>query len=126
MNCTVCTDALRFQWTDTHGVGVCISCGTPYTIYHYENDQRVDQDPEIALSDYGVEIAKKYWADKQRRVFPGSYDMGFFGRAGRNGRTYSGATVDDVDEFNEWYEAHYPKSKPCDSESSEATEPVGR
>jgi hypothetical protein len=106
--CDCCESDLSFQWSDTHGVGVCFNCGLPYTIYHYENDQRVDKPPVVALSDEGLQIAKRYWSEKKRRVFPAAYDMGFLG--GR-GTSYSGATRSDCAAFGEWYEANYPKQE---------------
>lgn len=99
--CVVCETTLSFRWTDTHGVGVCGNCGCPYTILHYdENKQRVDKAPECALSEPGVATAKRYWGEKHRMVFPGVYDMGIL--PGR-GTTYSGASMQDVNEFDEWY-----------------------
>src|SRR5690606_39156367 len=77
MNCEVCESILTFRWSDTHGVGVCMKCGAPYTVIHYEGDKRIDKPPEIALNESGVEIAKRYWNEKGRRVFPAAFDMGF-------------------------------------------------
>ncbi len=105
MKCECCEQNLSFRWSDTHGVGVCIACGMPYTIIHYdENKNRVDKSPEVALSAEGVDIAKRYWAETHRRVYPACYDMGFLG--GRD--SYSGATRGDVDAFNEWYGRNVP------------------
>ena len=100
MKCLVCENSLVFRWTDTHGVGVCNTCGAPYTVYHYEDKNRVDKPPEIALIDEGVTLAKRYWSEKSSRVFPGVYDMGMLG--GRS-TTYSGATQSEINEFGDWY-----------------------
>lgn len=100
MNCTVCETRLGFQWSDTHGVGVCLACGMPYRIFHYEGEERVEKPPEPALNDEGVTLARRYWAAKRRRVFPGCYDMGI---SGRRGTSYSGATQQDIEEFEDWY-----------------------
>lgn len=98
--CDCCGDALRLQWTDTHGVAVCIACGLPYRVYHYENDKRIDKAPEMCLTPEGLGIARRYWAERNRRVYPACFDMGILrGRA-----SYSGATRDDCEEFNSWYE----------------------
>jgi hypothetical protein len=105
--CECCGSDLTFQWSDTHGVGVCCHCGLPYTLYHYENDRRVEKAPSIALSDEGLQIAKRYWAEHKRRVFPACYDMGI----GRRGVSYSGATPGDCEAFGEWYEANYHKQE---------------
>lgn len=105
--CDCCGSELCFQWSDTHGVGVCTTCGLPYTIFHYENDKRVDKPPATAMTDEGVEIAKRYWNEKQRRVFPAYFDMGI----GRNGVSYSGATPGDCTAFRDWYQQHYPRTE---------------
>ena len=100
MNCEICQNPLIFNWTDTHGVGVCIRCGAPYRIYHYDSDsKRLDAPPRLALNESGVNIARRYWAQHKRMVFPGVYDIGFT----RGSRTYSGASSDDIDAFNAWY-----------------------
>jgi hypothetical protein len=103
--CDCCESALFFQWCDTHGIGVCTTCGLPYTIYHYEGEgearTRVDKAPEMALTVEGLAIAKRYWTERKRRVFPAAYDMGILSR---RDRSYSGATHDDIREFEDWYE----------------------
>lgn len=97
--CLVCAKPHSFRWTDTHGVGACYSCGAPHTIFHYdENKERLDKAPAIALNEFGLLLAKRYWAETQRMVFPGQCDMG----VGRNGTTYSGATEDDISAFYDW------------------------
>lgn len=101
-NCVVCDNQLSFTWTDTHGVGSCTNCGMPYTIYHYENDVRVDRPPQSAITEEGIAIARRYWAETKRRCFPGAYDMGI---SGRRGATYSGATEADFRAWDEWCEA---------------------
>lgn len=104
--CECCGRELAFRWCDTHGVGVCVNCGLPYTIYHYENvdgvKRRVDKPPSVALSSAGVEIARRYWTEEHRRVFPATYDMGI----GRSGLSYSGASEEDCVRFRDWYEGH--------------------
>ncbi len=97
--CDVCGERLVFQWSDTHGVGVCCHCLAPYNIYQYENDKRVDGPPTLALTEQGKALALRYWQETNRKVFPGTYDMGI----GRNGCTYSGATGEDIRHFNAWY-----------------------
>lgn len=105
--CDCCGSDLRFQWSDTHGVGVCTNCGLPYTIFHYEDNKRVEKPPAVALTDEGVAVAKRYWNEKQRRVFPAYFDMGI----GRNGVSYSGATPSDCRAFSDWYQQHYPRAE---------------
>lgn len=108
-NCECCGDRLAFRWSDTHGVGVCYQCGLPYTVYHYEGDTRVEKPPTVAVTPEGVEIAKRYWSEEHRRVFPAAYDMGILGS---RGWSYSGATEDDCRKFADWYAAHVPLPSP--------------
>lgn len=115
-HCLVCSSVLSFRWSDTHGVGVCSHCGMPYTIYHYEDDKRVDKAPEPALTESGIEVAKRYWNEKKRRVFPACYDMGIL-----NGRecSYSGATLDDCRIWGEWCSREYPPPPSVESSAGE-------
>lgn len=112
IKCQCCDESLRFQWSDTHGVGVCVTCGLPYRLYHYEGEgedrRRVDKAPEVAVTADGINIAKRYWGEEKRRVFPAAYDMGL----GRTGRSYSGATEDDCDAFAAWWGAHKAEYQP--------------
>lgn len=108
MKCVICdTEKTGFQWSDTHGVGVCYQCGMPYTLYHYEGEgddsKRVDKEPTPAIREDWIPVGRRYWEETHRRVFPASYDMGFL--SGRD-RSYSGATQDDCRSFNEWLDAH--------------------
>ena len=105
INCEVCERGLSFTWTDTHGVGVCMCCGVPYRIYHYDEDNKriPDKAPVPAITKKGLEIAKQYWSEKGQMVYPGAFDMGFLG--GREA-TYSGATANDIEAFNDWYTTH--------------------
>lgn len=101
MQCEICDNDIVFRWSDTHGVGVCWKCSAPYTVYHYdENKKRLDKPPELALSEPGAALAKRYWSETGGKVFPGCFDVGFLG--GRE-TTYSGASQSDVNQFNEWY-----------------------
>jgi hypothetical protein len=101
--CECCGDDLRVQWSDTHGIGVCIECGLPYRIYHRdESGKLLDKAPEVCVTEAGIKIARAYWAEKKRRVYPACYDMGI----DRSGRSYSGATAEDCKAFGDWYAAH--------------------
>lgn len=111
MKCVICeVDPLYSRWSDTHGVGVCTRCGMPYKFLFYdEQDKRIEgKEPEPALDQSGIELAKQYWAKKQMRVFPGVYDvLGISHRRGN--RTYSGATEEEIGAFGRWYARHGPK-----------------
>ena len=120
MICECCREPLRFQWCDTHGVGACVRCGLPYTIYHYEEidgkRQRVDKPPSVAIKTEWLALGVRYWEETKRRVFPAAYDMGFLSGSGRS---YSGATEEDCAQFNEWLTAHKGEW-PKDAEESAA------
>lgn len=98
--CEVCGERLGVRWTDTHGVGACSTCGLPYTIYHYDNDVRVEKPPSVAVKESWLPLAREYWTETKRRVFPGAFDMGIFRSRGE--RTYSGASESDMRAFDEW------------------------
>ena len=104
LGCPVCgSDPISFRWTDTHGVGVCTRCGAPHRILHYECDAPVKKPPECQLRPEWVEICKRYFAETGFMVSPGGFDMGMLGG---NSSTYSGATVADIEAWNEWMKAH--------------------
>ena len=116
MNCEICKQELLFQWSDTHGVGVCCNCGLPYTIFHYEGirgseeRRRVDKPPAVAIKAEWLPLAQRYWDETKRRVFPTSYDLGI----SRSGRSYSGATMEDAELFGAWMQKHkdeWPKEE---------------
>lgn len=100
-NCAICEKPLAFRWSDTHGIGACTTCGLPYRIYHYENDQRVEKPPSIAIDEAWLPLGRKYWAETHRRTFPAAFDF----MRGRGGRSYSGASEDECEEFHAWMEA---------------------
>jgi len=101
--CEVCGSLLAFNWSDTHGVGVCHRCALPYVIYHYDdNKQRVEKPPEVAVQEDWLPAAKAYYAETKRKVFPGAYSF----MVHRGGRTCCGATDDDIRAFNTWIDAH--------------------
>ena len=103
IQCAVCEGELSVRWTDTHGVAACGRCGLPYRLYHYENDVRVDKPPSIAVKESWLPLAREYWQETRQRVFPGAFDMGVF--RSRGGRTYSGASEDEMTAFDEWINA---------------------
>ena len=114
--CAICDAELSFRWTDTHGVGACSACAAPYTVYHYESNVRMNKPPELALSESGVALAKRYWSERKRKVFPGAYD--FTGVSSRRGNaTYSGATEGDMNAFNRWMRSQ-PEHIEAQAESS--------
>jgi len=100
--CVTCEQPLVFRWADLHGVGCCTTCGTPYTILHYQKNAlgeevRVEKPPEPHLNDEGLEIAKAYWTEYRDWVFPGYCDLGFVGD-----KTYSGVTREQQRKFYGW------------------------
>lgn len=118
--CDLCNGPLRFQWSDTHGVGVCCRCGLPYTIFHYEGEgdarQRVEKPPSVAIRDEWMPLTRRYWEETHRRVWPASYDMGFLRD---RGCSYSGATRDDLEQFDNWLNTHITDwPKPAEEETA--------
>ena len=105
--CQICNSPLSIQWSDTHGVGACVTCGLPYRVIHYEDrdgkNVRVDKPPEVAVREDWLPLAVEYWNETHRRVFPASFDIGMGSR--HDGRSYSGASKDDVGTWVAWLEA---------------------
>lgn len=96
--CEICQTPLTFRWTDTHGVGACTTCGTPYRILHYEEGKRVELPPMLMLVDSYVPFAVRYWNEHRRNVDPGAFNF--------PGSDYEVATREDFRLAAEWYEAH--------------------
>jgi hypothetical protein len=101
--CAVCDAGPRWRWTDTHGVAQCASCGTPYRIYHYDGDKRVDRPPEIRLKPEFVPMCREYWTSN-KRVMPGGHSMGF-------GHGYEMATIEDAEAFSAWIDQRRREEK---------------
>lgn len=113
-SCAICGNELRVRWSDTHGVGACITCGLPYLIYHYEGDTRVERPPAIAVKEEWVPIGLKYWQETHRRTFPAAFDV----MVGRGGRSYSGASADEIEEFQSWLDAHRDELPPSSDDGA--------
>lgn len=95
--CRICdTEKMGFAWTDTHGVAQCTTCGSPYRIYHYENEKRVEKPPECLVSAEYVDRLREYWVTHKRYIpgqasFPGGYEL---------------ASEDDQRTFYAWLKEH--------------------
>ena len=91
-NCIVCDQRPTWAWTDTHGVAQCVHCGTPYRLYHYEGDKRVEKAPECQALPAWVPLLRRYREETKHKI-PG----GFSFSAG-----YEVAQPDDFEAFNAW------------------------
>lgn len=97
--CVICdTQEPHFSWTDTHGVAQC-QCGTPYRVYHYEGDKRVEKPPEHQLAPEWVEKCRAYWKETGRTI-PGGFSFS---------EGYERASQDDIRRWNEYWEAREAK-----------------
>ncbi len=95
--CIVCESKYAFRWTDTHGIGACITCGAPYRLIHYdENKKREDGPPELLTRVEWLPWVRAYWEKNRRNAFPG---YGNF-----PGSSYEVATKEDVEALNTWAE----------------------
>lgn len=99
--CVVCDRSNPgFSWTDTHGIGQCVSCGTPYRIYHYEgegeNSKLVKKPPECLVLPEWIPLLRRFRTDTGH-IIPGGY-------------SFSGgqemASEADVRAFNKWCDDH--------------------
>lgn len=116
--CEICESELAVRWSDTHGIGACITCGLPYQIYHYDGSTRVQKPPSIAVKEDWIPIGRKYWNETHRRTFPAAFD--FVGT--RGGRTYSGASEDEIAEWDAWMDAHQDELPARTDEPADVTE----
>ena len=101
--CVVCGSQSLYRWTDTHGIGACLTCGCPYRLFHYEKDgegkdRRVERQPECCILPDWLDLARRYWEEEHRNCDPGAYNF--------SGSSYEVATQEDVDTYQEWMEAH--------------------
>lgn len=96
MKCEICgTENPALNWTDTHGVAQCCTCGTPYKILHYDDDgNRVDREPEIMIIQHWVPMTREYW-ETHKRMIPSGYS--FTGNP-----QYELASSADTKAFYEW------------------------
>ncbi len=86
----------------------------------------MEKPPTIAVKDAWLPLAREYWNETHRRVFPGAYDVGIF--RSRGGRTYSGATEDEMREFDEWLgerRDRWPEQPVEEPPAAAAADPVG-
>lgn len=96
--CSLCESSLSFSWTDHHGIAQCVHCGAPYTVFHYDaENRRIEKPPELLLTE-DLERARRFHADTKRKLsavgmglsFPGGYDV---------------AGQEDCDAYAEWSES---------------------
>ena len=75
--CLVCSiKNPSFSWTDKHGEGVCMTCGTPYQLM---SGGKVEEDfPRINIDEHYVDVIKRYWNETNQFMGLGSY-LGFRG-----------------------------------------------
>ncbi len=105
--CEGCGFPLMCQWTDTHGIGACVRCALPYVLFHYEGEgedkKRVEKPPSCPIFPEWIEVGKRYHKETGGKMFPGEFS---FTGIGHNGRTYCGATENDMREWHDWLKAH--------------------
>ena len=96
MECLICDAELRCRWTDTHGVGACLCCGAPYTLYHYEDKKRIDKPPKLEIKEEWKSTIKRYWEENKSNCSPGAFNL--------PGSSYEVASLEDFNNFSEWME----------------------
>ena len=95
--CAICNHPLKTRWTDTHGIGACLTCGATYRLFHYEDGKPVDKDPTLTFYPEWVPLVKRYWEEAHRNVAPGAYNMG-------RRSSYEVATDEDFNSWVSWCE----------------------
>ncbi len=61
--CEICGDSpMKGTWTAFHGEAVCMNCGVPYKVIHYDEDKnRIEKPPKLHLKEKWIPIIKEYW-----------------------------------------------------------------
>ena len=100
-NCGICdTQDVGFAWTDTHGVAQCTTCGSPYRLFHYDDQHnRIEKPPTLAVLDKFIGPLRQYWSETHSHIpsgcsFPGGYEI---------------ATQEEMTRFYEWANVHIPR-----------------
>ena len=91
-DCVVCDQKPVWAWTDTHGVAQCVHCGTPYRLYHYEGDKRVEKPAECQAAPSWIPLLRRYRAETGHMI-PGGFSFD---------PHYEVAQPDDFEAFNGW------------------------
>jgi hypothetical protein len=75
VTCQICGHELYYRWSDLHGEGVCSTCGTPYQILQYDEQNRriPDAAPSINVRDEYVPWLKRYWEETHQHMGLGQY-----------------------------------------------------
>ena len=73
--CEICNDELVCEWSDVHGEGVCLNCGTPYQLLQYDDNNKriVDAAPKINIKPEYIPLLKKYWSETGEHMGLGTY-----------------------------------------------------
>ena len=110
--CEICGNELSFSWTDTHGVGQCTTCGSPYRMYHYDEDKKlIEKPPELQVKKEWIPVFRKYW-NEFKRVMPSGFSF-----PQSYGTRYELATHDDEEVFFRWLEKQNPERLASDGAS---------
>lgn len=104
MTCETCEiERMSFTWTDTHGIGQCFNCGTPYRVYHYgENGNPLQKEPESVVDEKYKAALREYWTVFHRVIpsghsFPGGQEL---------------ASPEDARDFYTWLRCNGPAKEP--------------
>ncbi len=99
VECVVCGNGLRTRWTDTHGIGACVTCGCVYSLFEGKgSEKKIAEVPKTTIRDEWLPIIKRYWSEVGKNVSPGTYNF--------PGSSYEVASNDDFDSYYTWMEAH--------------------
>jgi ribosomal protein L37E len=100
--CEICGWESYVEWTDKHGEAECATCGAPYQILHYdENNKRIEKESSLNIKEEYIPYLKQYWEEKNKYAPNGSF-MGF--RSKKQRQAY--------EDFNEWLNINYKETTP--------------
>ena len=111
MTCETCDkENPAFSWTDTHGIGQCMTCGTPYRILFYdERHERIVKEPESIVAAEYKPILKRYWTEQRSTIPSGCSFAGGYERA----------SPEEERCFYEWINMHFPKGGSHDGDGTD-------
>ena len=120
--CLVCdSENPGFTWSDQHGEGMCLVCGTPYQLLHYEgegeNHRRVDKPPSCNIKPEWIPALRACYADLKIMMWQGCF-------LGVDEHRYPGMTHAKR-QVNEWCHAHpelLPQEHPIPAADPQQTE----
>lgn len=92
--CDICEQYLGLQWTDTHGVAVCLNCGAGYQILYYDEKNNCTAKLSVPnVKPKYLPVLRRYVAETGRK-FPSGFNF--------PSSSYEFVSQEDSEAFGEW------------------------